>query len=385
VDELDISSTDVAQRVLLDSEGEQVRILYLRTDWGSYSVGGSISHVNGMVKAMRKVAEVSVVSSLDAVNPDIRLHAITRPVPKGLGVFRALWNILASFSILLHMDNFRPNVIYQRYSWTGIVGPVLARFMGARYILEFNGSEAWTARHWEGQPRIFAVLIGSLERWIIRHADRVVCVSDATARQIQHPNIVVVSNGVDLDTFNPCVPAVDRSELGLSPGDFVVGWVGTFGQWHGMSFIRAAIEADRSIKWLIIGDGLGFGEFKASVGANAILLGRVEHGRIPGLLATCDALVSASRNNMDGTGFFGSPTKLFEYMAMGKPILTTYDGQPGKILTHGKDCLKFLGGDGLVGQINELRKDEARAAMIGKNAFALAQNYTWDAVLGRSL
>ena len=49
-----------------------------------------------------------------------------------------------------------------------------------------------------------------------------------------------------------------------------------------------------------------------------IFTGPVEHGEVPALLDACDILASPHVPLTDGSEFFGSPTKLFEYMAMGK-------------------------------------------------------------------
>ncbi len=55
----------------------------------------------------------------------------------------------------------------------------------------------------------------------------------------------------------------------------------------------------------------------------------------PTYLAISDIVVSPTVPNPDGSPFFGSPTKLFEYMAMGKPIVASDLDQIGEVLTPG--------------------------------------------------
>ena len=57
------------------------------------------------------------------------------------------------------------------------------------------------------------------------------------------------------------------------------------------------------------------------------LTGLVPQSEAPEYLACADVLVSPHIPNKDGSRFFGSPTKLFEYMAMEKPIIAAALGQ----------------------------------------------------------
>src|SRR2546428_13866762 len=71
----------------------------------------------------------------------------------------------------------------------------------------------------------------------------------------------------------------------------------------------------------------------------AILAGAGADERVPPLLDACDVLVSPHVPLEDGSEFFGSPTKLFEYMATGKAIIASRLGQIGEVLTDEESAL----------------------------------------------
>ena len=62
------------------------------------------------------------------------------------------------------------------------------------------------------------------------------------------------------------------------------------------------------------------------------LTGLVRQEDGPLYLAASDLLLSPHVPNPDGTRFFGSPTKLFEYMVMGRGIVASELGQIGEVL-----------------------------------------------------
>jgi len=82
----------------------------------------------------------------------------------------------------------------------------------------------------------------------------------------------------------------------------------------------------------------------------------------------------------DGSEFFGSPTKLFEYLAMGKGIVASRLGQVGEVIIDGENGLLVEPGDadGLARAIERLAGDGELRARLGAAARETAiERYTW--------
>jgi glycosyltransferase involved in cell wall biosynthesis len=92
--------------------------------------------------------------------------------------------------------------------------------------------------------------------------------------------------------------------------------------------------------------------------------------------------------NPDGSPFFGSPTKLFEYMAMGKGIVASDLDQIGEILTHGTTAWLVKPGDpeALAAGILTLGGDPGLRRVLGEAARAeVLAHHTWTAHVHRIL
>ncbi len=128
--------------------------------------------------------------------------------------------------------------------------------------MEFNGSELWVARHWNsGKPR-FARTLARLEHRNLVDASLVVVVSGALRDIVVEDgaspeNVLVNPNGVDVDELRPfraLTPEAWRVRVEL-PEAPTVGFIGTFGPWHGVTVLPALIEALPDTRWVIVGDG----------------------------------------------------------------------------------------------------------------------------------
>jgi glycosyltransferase involved in cell wall biosynthesis len=135
----------------------------------------------------------------------------------------------------------------------------------------------------------------------------------------------------------------------------------------------------------MIGDGVRMPDVKRALDASGVrdltvLAGAVPQQDGPRYLAASDILASPHVPNPDGTPFFGSPTKLFEYMAMGKGIVASDLDQIGDILEHGRAARMVEPGniDSLVEGLADLIDHPERAASLGAEARRFAvERHTW--------
>jgi glycosyltransferase involved in cell wall biosynthesis len=177
----------------------------------------------------------------------------------------------------------------------------------------------------------------------------------------------------------------------------VIGFIGTFGPWHGAPVLaRAAGEVAArhpEAGFLFVGEGPQLPEVREIVKQNGAegrcrFTGLVPQSQAPEYLAACDLFASPHVPNPDGSRFFGSPTKLFEYMAMGKGIVASRLEQIAEVLEDGRTALLVPPGDApaLAAAISGLVVDAQRRRSLGEAARVRAlERHTWDGVAARVL
>lgn len=330
-------------------------IVYLRSTPGpGTQAGGAASHIKGVTDALIELgATVRFISNdLIAGLDETRLSIIG---PEPLGATRAIFEIhnndVFTRGAVPLVAKDPPDFIYQRYARFGWAGVVASLGTGRPLFLEYNGSEVWVGRHWDHVGMLD--LLERYERLNLTGAARIFVVSDVERRNLESSGIdaskiVVNPNGVDTDTFRPGVGGEGvRNDLGIAEAETLVGFVGSFGPWHGVLTFAEAIKeipATSRVRFLMVGSGSLLAQVKQLLtveeqAGRVIFTGVVGHEEVPALLDACDILVSPHVPLADDTEFFGSPTKIFEYMAMGKGIVASRLGQIGEVLSDDESAL----------------------------------------------
>lgn len=374
------------------------RIMYLRSTPGpGTQVGGAASHIKGVVEGLIHLgASVEMVSNDRIAGFDESKAPLTLIEPVSSGGTRAMFDInnnLNFTSELLPLINGNaPDFMYQRYarfSWAGVVAALKTK---RPLFLEYNGSEVWVGRYWDRVGKL--ELLERYERLNLKAATRIFVVSDVERRNlekrgIEPAKIIINPNGVDPDVFHSGAggPGV-RQTLGVRDDEIIVGFVGTFGPWHGVLVLAEAIKTipcTSPLRFVFVGNGSLHSEVQQALQSEVdkrrvIFTGPVGHQVVPALLDACDILVSPHVPLTDGSEFFGSPTKLFEYMAMGKGIVASRLGQIGEVLEDGETAVLVEPGDvkALAAAIQRLASSKSLRTSLGENARNVAvRNYTW--------
>lgn len=409
------------------SQGKGDGVLYLNMNlWYGVKVGGSVGHIAGVANEFNNrgyKVSYGAISNSNSLSHDITRELLKSPKTFGLPPEVNSYRLerYNKRNLAAVAKKMQPSFIYQRLSVCSYLGVKLARENKIPLIVEYNGSEVWIAKNW-GRPLIFHKTAKRAEDVMLKEASVVVTISDVLKeelidRGIEASKIACYPNCIDPHFFDPARFTAEaknslRKQLGVNQNTLLITFLGTFGQWHGVDILAKAICAmvkdnkdilDRyDVKFMLVGDGLKMSNVREILNeGNAeqycLLTGLIPQQEAPLYLAISDILASPHVKNPDGTRFFGSPTKLFEYLAMGKAIVASDLDQIGEVLNNSihidaPETIEKVGEKARVAMLVEpgdvqklvlalkmLIGDAELRNLLGKNARDLAlKKYTWQ-------
>lgn len=283
------------------------------------------------------------------------------------------------------------DLIYERYSLWSAAGIRAARRLHVPCFIEVN------APLLDEQQRYRRIALTSeaatIAQELFRQADRILAVSAPVKEYVlahggEAGRVLVLPNGVDLRRFHPGVEPMPLPEM---DGRFVVGFSGSLKPWHGLELLLAAFqhlhERTPAYHLLIVGDGPlrgwvdGFTQ-GARLQSAVTLTSWVSHDQVPRFLQRMDIAI-APYAALDT--FYFSPLKLFEYLAMGKPIVASRIGQIQDILHDGVTGRLVEPGDplALAEAIDALRRDREARQALGVAAAQEGAGHGWERVAER--
>lgn len=278
------------------------------------------------------------------------------------------------------------DMIYERYSLWSAAGVRAGARLGVPTIVEVNApliDEQASFR-----DLVLADSARAIEAEVFYGAGALAVVSSrvatyAVARGAAEDRIRIIGNGVDLTRFNP---TVEPAKLDVPPDAFVVGFTGSLKHWHGVDLLLDAFTELRATvpqaHLLIVGDGPKRGWIEDHLSAagltqSATLTGWMDHAALPSVIARMDAAVAPYPLTED---FYFSPLKLYEYLAVGRPVVASKIGQISEVLSDGVNGLLVPPGDSkaLAKALITLAQDPVLGQRLAQGAAREGKSHSWQ-------
>lgn len=262
----------------------------------------------------------------------------------------------------------------------GLAGWLVSRRLGAPFVLEVR--DLWPESIVDvGALRrgMLVRLLEWLETRLYRSADHVVVVSPAFRAHIEERGVAperisVLPNGVDLAMFGRPVASalLDglREELGVGT-EFVVSYIGTVGLAHGVEVMLEAAQRcpDPDIVFVVVGAGARWEPVRDQALERGLTNVRVVEKQPRERIAAFYALSDVSVVHLCDRPAFSKviPSKMFESMAMRRPIVLGVKGQAKEILDEAGAGLSVPpeDPDALLAAVLTLKADAALRERLG--------------------
>jgi len=360
-------------------------------------------HIRGVVKGLRQLNNHVDILSLPGAEPEAEeanttvetkhqaptkkssfsiLSDLTKHVPEFVfELFELAFNLIAVLRLRKTVKEKSTNLIYERYSLFMFASVWWARRHNLPIVLEINDS----CQVQRVRSLTFKKLAAKIERWIFKNATGLVFISSRFKEVAEQAygeiaNSVVSPNGADLDKFiiDDNAGLALRRKLGIED-KIVLGYVGAFVHWHGIDWfvdlVCERLKEKPELVLLLLGDGVAFEGIKnraiaAGVESQVILPGKVPHQEVSSFLSAMDFGILPDSND------YGSPMKLFEFMAMGKGMVAPDFSPIAEVVKDNETSWLFPANNkqACIDKVFEIVNDKQTHKTVGLNARAYIEN-----------
>lgn len=262
----------------------------------------------------------------------------------------------------------------------GITALLLKWIKGSKLV--FNVSDLWPESAEKLNIVTNKAMLGlsySLEARIYKSANLVSGQTQGIVKSVQSRFPAVKTfwfrNGIDLNVFNIDASGESlKQQVNKKPDEFILLYAGVIGHAQGLDVIikaANALKAQPHIRFVMAGDGPEKPELLAMIRtyglSNIEFLPNLSRDKMPDLIACCDAyIVPLKKNDL----FKGAiPSKLFEPLAMAKPIILGVDGEARELFINKEQCGLYFEPENdaeLVQCINRLHESPALTEKLGR-------------------
>lgn len=388
-----------------------MKIAFL-TQYYPPEIGAPQGRISGLANAFLRAGHSVTVLTAMPNYPSGRIHAgygglVRREVRDGAQVIRTFvyptqradfLHRLSSYFSFVISSAILGTFLLERPDYLIVESPPL--FLGLAGIwlswikrcpMVFNVADLWP----ETAVRIGVLRRGSLAHWISDHLERFCyrrarfvsgqtrAIVEDIAKRFPWCRTYHLSNGVNDRTFHPDRRTTAARDVlaaagGLPPADSCVAfYAGLHGLAQGLDRVLDAAEllTDAPLKFVLMGDGPTKAELMRQTRArglhNVTFLDPRPTSEVPPLLASADIVLVPLVTHIPGA----TPSKLYEAMASGRPVVLVAEGEPAAVVREGDAGLVVTPGDtaALANALRTLARDPALRQRLGQNGRRTAE------------
>jgi len=383
-----------------------MKVLYTHRTQG---LGAEGAHIQGMYEAFAELGHNTAMHCLPGCNPSERSTArtgasgnaniaaggsllkkiywtIAEIAPQILfEVFELAYNVPLVAHFAWRCLQFKPDLVYERYSLNTFAPTLVCRLFGIKHVLEINDSVVIE----RSRPLKLKGVSAFLEGFCLRRSDLAITITEEFRRQLLDrfgaalEKILVLTNAVSHQRFNRRFERERiRQQLGLAEAR-VIGSTGQFLEWHGLQDLvgqLGPVAQKFDLHFLFVGDGPA----RKDICARAQALGVEDRVHFTGMLpidAVPDYLSVLDIAVIPKAAAHASPMKLIEYMAMGVPIVAPDMPSIRAALSDNSLGRIFPAGDmvQMKQAVLDVLRDPKAAAETGRRAREYVFDHlTWD-------
>lgn len=308
--------------------------------------------------------------------------------------FAVTWTYLC-LQMIKEIARLKPEVIIVNNTsiYTGLMGFISSKLLGKKLFVEYNDLEALYAielvrgKVSPSLLHIFGRILVLVEDTIVKYSWKATAITEfiknyAISRNIRS-DITVIPDGVDTNSFNPINKSGEevRSRYGVTAEKKLCVYAGRIEKGAGANIVLETarmLESAENIVFMVVGEGDPQIADRLSKCSNVILTGRVSKESVPSYLAAADIVLVPFPNNIVSNSV--SPLKLFEALAMDKPVVASAVSGIREVLTR-----KFEGRlvtespkEWASAVIELSQKSDNLVGTNGNNRKIVCEKYDWD-------
>jgi glycosyltransferase involved in cell wall biosynthesis len=268
-----------------------------------------------------------------------------------------------------------------------ISGFIIAKIKNIPFILEIRDlwPESIVALGAIKKNNYIIKILYSIAKYIYQKSELIVVVTKTFKEYlvdmgIREDKIIIIENGFNFDsTLKPSksIQTV-KEKYNITNNNFTVSYIGTIGMSHGIEIVIEAAQLIKDVNFLIIGEGAQKKSLqeiaKVKKITNILFIDNIDWQEIVNI----NQVISANLIHLRNLELFKTviPSKIFESMALKKPILAGLIGESLDIIKQSKSGLEVKPEDpnSLVEKILQMKNNKNLCDQLANNGFNLVQD-----------